>query len=208
MRLALATYKAIKHSCLYFHYAKSIPCALCSYSVFNDAGVWCGCIVFSLGANQHQGKKFGLAQGQVCELVRVALNGKQESTSKALSIALKLLKKNNPLLRLVVSYAACDQEHIGTIYQATNWIFEGEVEQNGGTPKFKVHGKVTHGRTIAQRGWKQSIDWIREFKDPKAELVYTKGKRKYLYPLDKAMLNVCKPLAQPYPKKQQHAAIA
>ncbi|KAA5532668.1 protein Mom [Taibaiella lutea] len=158
MKLEIASYQAVKYSCFNFHYAKAMPMTLCSFSVFNDKGEWCGCIVYSSGANQHQGKKYGLVQGQVCELVRVALNGKQENTSKALSISLKLLQKMNPLLRLVVSYADCDQEHAGTIYQATNWIYEGLTELNGGTPKFKIRGKVIHGRSIAKKGWKQSIE--------------------------------------------------
>lgn len=205
MRLTLATYEAVKYSCLNFHYAKAMPIALCSFNVYNGSGEWCGCIVYSPGANQHQGKKFGLKQGQVCELVRMALNGKQESTSKALAISIKLLKKHNPLLQLIVSYADCDQDHIGTIYQATNWIYEGCMELNGGTPKFRIKGKVTHGRTVAKRGWKQNIDWIKKYKDPAAELVYTKGKHKYLFPLNNSIKEICRNLSQPYPK---HAAIA
>ena len=205
MRLTLATYKAVKYSCLHFHYSKAIPMALCSFNIYNDREEWCGCIVYSPGANQNQGKKFGLKQGQVCELVRMALNGKQESTSRALALSIKLLRKYNPLLKLIVSYADCDQEHIGTIYQATNWIYEGLMEQNGGTPKFRIYGKVTHGRTIAQRGWKQSLEWIKQHKDPNAELVFTKGKHKYLFPLTNDIKLICKSLANPYPK---HAAIA
>ena len=209
MRLTLAKYEAVKYACLHFHYAKAIPMALCSFNVYNDAGEWCGCIVYSPGANKHLGTKFGCRQGQVCELVRMALNGKQESTSKALALSLKLLKKFNPLLQIVVSYADCDQDHIGTIYQATNWIYEGKVEQNGGTPKFKVFGRVTHGRTIGRRkGWRQNIDWIRRYKDPSAELVYTKGKHKYLFPLTNKMKSLCKALAQPYPKQAAIAQLA
>ena len=136
----------------------------------------------------------------------MALNGKQESTSKALALSLKLVKKYNPLLQLVISYADCDQEHIGTIYQATNWIYEGLMEQNGDTPKFRVFGKVTHGGTIGRRkGWKKNIDWIRKYKDPNAELVYTKGKHKYLFPLTNNVKKLCEKLRQAYPK---HAAIA
>lgn len=207
MRLALASYDAVKYSCLMFHYARAIPVALCSFSVFNNAGEWCGTIVYSGGANQHQGKKYGLKQGEVCELVRMALNGKQESTSKALSLSLKLLKKYNPLLKLVVSYADCDQDHVGTIYQATNWIYEGLTELNGGTPKFKVLGRVTHGRTIGHRGWPQSLPWIKENIDPNAEIVYTKGKRRYVYPLTKELIEKCNKYKTDYPKKQ-HATIA
>ena len=207
MKLEPASYKAVQYACRYFHYAKAVPQALCSFSVFNDAGEWCGCIVYSLGANQYLGRKFGLVQGEVCELVRVALNGRHGSTSKAVAISLKLLKKVNPLLKLVVSYADCDQEHTGTIYQATNWIYAGLVELNGGTPKFRIKGKVTHARSLGSRGWKANIDWIRKYKDATAELVYTKGKHKYLFPLTKAVEDRCRPHSKPYPKKT-NAAVA
>ena len=208
MKLALASYQAVKYACLTFHYAKAVPLSLCAFSVFNNAGEWCGCIVYSSGSNQHLGKKFGIAQGEVCELVRMALNGKQESTSKALAISLKLVKKFNPLLKLIVSYADCDQEHTGTIYQATNWIYENKVQLNGGTPKIKVHGKVTHARTIGNRGWRCNLDWIRSNVDPTAEFVYTTGKHKYLFPLTKELKAKCLALAKPYPQKSLNAAIA
>ncbi len=206
MKLELASYKAVKYACLHFHYAAAVPLALCSFSVFNDAGQWCGCIVYSPGSNRHIAHKYNLPQGKVCELVRMALNGSQESTSKALALSLKLLKKYNPLMKVVVSYADCDQSHTGTIYQATNWIYEGLMEQNGGTPKYRVHGKVTHGRTINKRRWKQNINWIRQHVDPKAELVYTLGKHKYCFPLTKDMVQVCRQYSVPFPK--QNAVIA
>ena len=46
MRLELASNKAIKYSCLNFHYAKSVPVNTFAYSVFNDNNEWCGCVVF------------------------------------------------------------------------------------------------------------------------------------------------------------------
>lgn len=209
MKLELASYKAVKYACLTFHYAKAVPLSLCAFSVFNDKNEWCGCIVYSTGSNRHLGTKFGLRQGEVCELVRVALNGQQESTSKALSISLKLLKKYNPLLKLVVSYADCDQEHTGIIYQATNWIFEDKVQLNGGTPKWKVFGKVTHARTIGNRGWKCNLNWLQTYVDAKAEAVYTTGKLKYLFPLTDVVKKKCLLVSKPYPKKELlHAAIA
>lgn len=202
MKLAIASYKAVKYACMNFHYAKAVPQSLCSFAVFNGKGEWCGCIVYAMGSNPHLGKQFGVKQGEVCELVRVALNGKQESTSKALSISLKLLPKYNPLLKIVISYADCDQDHTGTIYQATNWIYEGKRQLNGGTPKFKVNGKVRHPRSLGSLGYTCNISWIRKHVDPKAELVYTTGKHKYIFPLTKELKERCKPLAQPYPKKQ------
>jgi hypothetical protein len=202
MRLELASPQAVRYACLKFHYSKAIPSAVCSFSVFNDLNEWCGVIIYSGGANQHLGKEFGLVQGQVCELVRVALNGKQECTSQALGLSLRLLKKYNPMIQLVISYSDCDQQHIGTIYQATNWIYKGMVQLNGGTPKFCIKGKTMHGRSVASKGWKQNIEWIRKHVDVTARLVRTKGKHKYLFPLNKFMRKKCLPLSKPYPKKE------
>jgi hypothetical protein len=94
MRLEIASHKAIKYACMNFHYAKSVPVNTFGYSVFNDNNEWCGVVLFGSGANNNLPKPYGLKSGQAMELVRMALNGKQESTSKAMSISLKLLVKN------------------------------------------------------------------------------------------------------------------
>jgi dTDP-4-dehydrorhamnose reductase len=65
--------------------------------------------------------------GEFAELIRMALNGKHESTSKVLASAIKLFKKDNPICKLIISYADTGQGHKGVIYQATNWIYEGEI---------------------------------------------------------------------------------
>ena len=96
MRLEIASKKAIKYACLNFHYAKVVPVNTFGYSVFNNDNEWCGVILFGGGASANVGKPYKLNYGQYLELVRMALNGKQESTSKAMSIAIKLIKKKKP----------------------------------------------------------------------------------------------------------------
>jgi len=193
MRLEKASYKAIQYACLNFHYSKSIPSTRAKvngYSVFNDKNEWCGVIIFSGGASANMGTPYGLKFGQYAELVRMALNGKQESTSKAMAIAMKLFKKNNPLVKLLISYADKGQNHYGTIYQATNWYFVEESESSGKDYFYK--GKWRHDRTLNT--------YSKEFLS-KLETRKRSGKRKYLYPLDKGLISLCKQLAKPYPKK-------
>lgn len=95
MRLEIASIKAIRYACMNFHYAKSIPVNPFAFSVFNNKNEWCGCILYNAGANLNIGKQFDLVNGQIIELIRMALDGKQESTSKALSLSLKLIQKKN-----------------------------------------------------------------------------------------------------------------
>jgi len=200
MRLEKASHKAIVYACMNFHYAKSVPVIQSGFSVFNDNNEWCGIILYSSGASINIGKPYNLPQGAICELVRVALNGKQESVSKVVSISLKLLKKNNPLLKLVISYADIDQEHMGIIYQASNWYYTGETAI--GMSSFMIHGKKTHNKSVHSKGVIQSLNEVRKHLDPNATKFYSKGKRKYLYPLTKELIPLCKSLSKPYPKKQ------
>jgi hypothetical protein len=207
MRLEKASYKAIKYACMNFHYAKAIPVNTIGFSVFNEKKEWCGVILYGSGANNNMPKPYGLVSGQVCELVRMALNGKQESTSKAMSISLKLLPKFLPLCKIVVSYADIDENHYGTIYQATNWYYTGETNI-GMRTGFIINGKKTHNKSVHGKGVIQSLDEVRKHLDKNAEPYITKGKRKYIFPLDKSLIFLCKSLSKPYPKKITHAAIA
>ena len=199
MILKKASYKAVKYACMKFHYAKAIPVNTIGYSVFNNKNEWCGVILYGTGATPNIGKPYGLVQGQILELVRMALNGKQESTSKAMAISLKLIKKNVPLAKMIVSYADIDQNHYGTIYQATNWVYTGDCNQNTRTG-FIINGKKVHNKSLHGKGKSQNLQGAREL-DPNATEFISKGKRKYLYPLTKDMKELCKTIKKPYPKK-------
>jgi hypothetical protein len=136
----------------------------------------------------------------------MALNGKQESTSKALAISLKLIKKAVPLVKLIVSYADKDQEHIGVIYQATNWFYVGASLENKKDGSFIIDGKRIHGKSLSDKckrfGFNKSIDNIKIVYKTNNIIEYiTKGKLKYIYPLYNSVLPLCNSLKKDYPKK-------
>jgi hypothetical protein len=209
MRLEIASHKAIKYACLNFHYAKAVPVNTFGYSVFNQNNEWCGVILFGSGANNNLANQYKLKQGNVIELVRIALNSKQESTSKALSLSLKILKKNLPLVKLIVSYADKDQNHYGIIYQATNWLYTGTSMLDSTDSSWIIKGKRYHGRIISdwvkEKGGLNGLtrkEFLTKYYDKDAKEYITKGKIKYIYPLDKSLIPLCKSLSKPYPKKE------
>lgn len=209
MRLEIASNKAIKYACLNFHYAKAVPVNTFGYSIFNDNNEWCGVILYGTGANNNLATEYNLKQGNVLELVRMALNGKQESTSKALAISLKLIKNKIPLCKLIISYADKDQNHNGIIYQATNWYYVGTSMQNTTDSSWIIKGKRYHGRVISdwvkQKGGLNGLtrkEFLKKYYDKDAIEYVTRGKIKYIYPLDKTLIPLCKSLSKPYPKKQ------
>jgi hypothetical protein len=190
MRLEIASNKAVKYACIKFHYAKITPTYSIAFSVFNDKNEWCGCVLFGGGASVNMPKRFGLQSGQYLELNRMALNGKQESTSKVLALSIKLLNKKTPTCRLLFSYADKGQGHTGIIYQATNWFYIENIDSSGF--EYYINGEWKHDRG--------RYNWGVDFKKlPKRK---KSGKHKYVYPLDKSLINLCKSLSKPYPKKQ------
>jgi len=206
MRLEKASYKAIRYACMNFHYAKRLPAPpMVGFSVFEN-DVWCGVVVFNNGIEGIQ-KPYGVKMGNVCELVRVALNGNQSTTTKCVSIAIKLLKKQNPLLKIIVSYADSDKGHFGVIYQALNWIYAGSMHTSD-RYFCKKTGKSIHSRQISKTGYKVQFGINKKcFKTDEVRREKAGVKHKYIYPLDKSMIPLCKALSKPYPKKHQTAAV-
>lgn len=197
MKITRATSQATKYACMKFHYAHAVPTVTFSYNIYNSCDEWCGAIVFGGGANNHMASSFGLHSGEVLELERVALNGKQEHTSQAVSMALKQLKKDDPLCKIVVSYSDHRQQHIGTIYQATNWIYLGMAKTSDRQYFYK--GKWTHQRSI--NSLKNSAQLVKTL--PSRE---NSNKFKYIYCLEKKLRKQYLKIAQPYPKDKDLTA--
>lgn len=194
MRLEIASNKAVKYACLNFHYAKAVPVNVFGYSVFNDENEWCGVILYGSGASTNISKPYGLKQGEVIELVRMALNGKHGITTKVMALSMKLIKKQLPLCKLLISYADKWQGHYGIIYQATNWFFIGNSQAQANVIDPKTGGELHKRSAVGKYGSCKGLKY--------GEIKY---KYKYIYPLDKSLIPLCKSLSKPYPK---HAAIA
>lgn len=200
MKLTRATPKAIKYACLRFHYARAVPSVQYGYNVYNENNEWCGVICYGGGANSHLGNEFGFVQGECLELVRVALNGKQGKTSECVAASLKKLHSEAPHIKAVISYADKDQNHAGTIYQATNWLYFGLMNENT-VGAFIINGKKTHPKTVHSLGVRQNISSIRKTLDPNAKEFITKGKHKYVYVFKKSIRKKFEKQSLPYPKK-------
>lgn len=198
IKLTLANAESIKFACMNYHYAKRVPLVAIAFNVYEDEQ-YCGVICYGHGANNNLAGSLNRFYGQVIELVRVALNGKQKTTSECLSASLREIKKRCPLVDFVVSYADLDQNHKGIIYQATNWLYLGLVNENS-IGEIVVNGKSYHAKSIHSKGWKCSLDWLQKNIDPKAKIKKTKGKHKYVMPMNKKARKEIEHLVVPYPK--------
>jgi len=75
----------------------------------------------------------------------------------------KWLKENQPHIKALISYADPQEGHVGTIYQATNWIYQGNRIRPNDSWLFKWEedGEWQHGRTIFPYYGTNDIDKLR-----------------------------------------------
>lgn len=195
LKLDWCSYEAAKYAVEHWHYSKSLPA-----SKRVSIGIWeddrfVGVIIFSRGACYKIGDKYGLDQTQICELTRVALTKHISPVSKMLSISIKMLKRKNPGLQLIISFADPNQNHLGVIYQAGNWIYTGLSDVD---KRYLINGKWTHPRTVASRYGTRCNKFVNKMGFETRKI---KPKHRYLYPLNRAMRKQIEPLQQPYPKR-------
>ncbi len=187
------SYQAAKYAVERWHYSGRMPKFKQVYLGVWDSSRFIGVIIFGLSVTPYLGNVFGLSGIECAELTRIALDRHREPVSKLAMIGLKMIKRQSPGLRLVVSYADPFHGHNGAIYQAMNWIHVGESS------------RVT--QYYWRKAWRNDSPMLRYFKHYPAEREkcitrVLPPKYKYLYPLDGAMRRQIAPLAHPYPKRE------
>lgn len=201
LRIDWATHAAAKYACENWHYSGCLPAGKLVNVGAWERGKFIGVVLFGRGATPNLGKPYNLRQDECVELVRIALTKHDSPVSRIASLAMKFLRQANPKLRLIVSFADQSQGHHGGIYQAGNWIYNGQ----GDAAKFyMIRGKLTHPRSIGAKGFVQNINGARQI-DPNATVVDVPGKHRYIMPLDDEMRARILPLAKLYPKRAKQA---
>ena len=207
LRLDWCSHEAARYACERWHYSRTIPkCKIATLGVWED-NRFIGSVIFGIGSGAScDGRRYGLRDKfEVAELVRVALTEHQAAVSRIVSIAARLIQKQSPGVRLLVSYADPAREHHGGIYQAAGWVYCGRSS----TDFYAIdqRGRKWHSRTCSTSGIKKQYGvWKRVLAlSDAAEIVRTEGKYKYLLPLDADMRDRIAPLAKPYPKRVKQA---
>ena len=185
LKVAACSHEAAKYAVENWHYSRILPTGK-----IVKIGVWeneqfIGCVLFSRGASPHLGTALELDQTEICELTRVALTKHEAPVSQILILALKELKKSNPGLQVVISFADPKEGHKGGIYQATNWIYTG---QSNPVIEYFIDGR-----------WRHTRGAYHDPRRPTAPKRQSPGKFRYLYPLNKKMQRQLAKLALPYP---------
>lgn len=194
---------------LRIHYARRWPSISYAFGLF-DGDALCGVVTYGTPPsttlrNGIAGSEYG---NSVLELNRLCLRENRKNyASELVGKSLRLLPPN----RIIVSFADTAQNHIGYVYQATNFIYCGLSAKR---TDWKIKGQEhLHGFTVADkfRGVENRAKAIRAHygddfylspRPRKHRYVYIVGDRKY----KKQVLSRLRYPQQPYPKAQHALA--
>lgn len=140
-----------------------------------------GVIVYGnpVGSNSLNAISDSLKKKQVLELTRLYIDDGYGKNIESLSISKSIhwLKKHWPKLKYLISFADPEQNHLGIIYQATNWLYTGISSKD---EWYIIKNKRVHPRTVGERYGTRSMKKLEQMGiDVKRELMY--GKHRYIY---------------------------
>jgi len=120
------------------------------------------------------------------------LHAMKNGESYLISNSIKLIKQNYPEIKCLISYAAPEMLHKGTIYQASNWKFQptGNVVSNSRqaySEKTKVDFDYgwTHSKTLSNKGISSNEESLKKNFGYPVAIKETSEKFRYIYILEK-----------------------
>lgn len=189
------SYQDTKPYVLGIHYAKRMPSISYAFGLFDKTENLIGCVTYGSPASPRvcDGICGVDHKEKVLELNRLVLkNNVKNEASFLIASSLKMLPKPS----IVISYADKSKNHVGYVYQATNWTYLGLSAKR--TDRVFIDGsKTKHGRHMISTDVKnineRTVLVQRPRKHRYLKIIASKTERKQLEKLVKYA-------RQPYPK--------
>lgn len=154
------------------HYAKRFPSVSHYFGLFNDSEM-IGLVCYGSPASHSLtigicGKEY---KQQVLELNRLVLKyNRKNEASYLIGQSFKLLPKP----RIIVSYADTSQNHLGRVYQATNFIYTGLSDKHS---EWRMKNSNLHSKAVCRN---YSLE-ERKSNPEKFEKIDRPRKHRYIY---------------------------
>lgn len=133
------------------------------------------------------------SHNEVKELLRLyvadhILHAMKNGESYLISNSIKLIKRDYPALKCLISYAAPDQLHQGTIYQASNWKFQPtgnpsskQLQAYSEKTKNEFSYGWTHSRSLSRNGITSNEESLKKHFGYPVAIKETSEKFRYIY---------------------------
>lgn len=120
----------------------------------------------------------------------------KNSESRVIGVVLRSLKRNTNL-KFLVSYADPSQGHVGTIYQATGWVYTGLSDA---TPLYDIgDGVPRHSRSLSHALGTHSVKFLKS-RNVDVRILPQAAKHRYIRFLDPTYRTRLRVVELPYPK--------
>gem|GEM_PF-745089 len=202
------TLEEARDVCKNKHYLHRVPSIVAHYGLYKEE-LLLGVITFGVPPSPYLMKICGEEyKGAVLELNRLWCYdiSPRNSESFLISQGIKLLKKDKPHIKILVSFADSREDHLGYIYQASNWFFTGWSIPGGGS--IVINGKEFHPKNLNNKYNTSDLNKLKVIlktedihyrpRSKKLRYVYFIGSKKE----NKELKVLCKyPIQDTYPKE-------
>jgi len=182
------------------HYLHSFPGGTkLHFGIFYQSSLM-GAITLGVGPFLGYGLVNGATPEDCITLTRLWLEDDlpHNSESHVIGILLRSLQKETSL-KFVLAYSDPAAGHLGTIYQATNWLYTG---LSSATPLYDIgDGILHHSRSLAHGLGTHSIRYLAS-QGISVKTVPQMAKHRYIYFLDDSWQSRLTVPVLPYPKKK------
>ena len=182
------------------HYLHSMPGGtILNFGVFHK-GRLMGALTFGAGPALAYRLVEGSKRDDCLALTRLWLSDElpTNSESRVLGFVLHSLRQHTSV-KFLVSYADPTQGHVGTIYQATGWVYSG---LSSAMPLYDLgDGVPRHSRSLAHSYGSHSLRYFAGH-GVDIKLIPQSAKHRYIYFLDASLRSHLKAPILPYPKKE------
>jgi len=162
-----------------YHYAHRVPSIVVSIGMYVD-DVLAGCITYGMPAAVKGrwavcGKQ---NQDSVLELNRLFVHEWAGRNSESWLIGQSFKELERP--RVLISFADTGQNHLGGIYQATNWLYTGLSDPTGNFSRIEVNGRERTSKSFYDELGTQAKEVILKHYPDAIFHAYTR-KHRYVY---------------------------
>lgn len=203
------TYQQAKRIILEYEWLGTMGTTQIHYGIYFN-GVLSGAVCFGYfqamhGYASYVGEKYA-KQGIQLSRGACAWWAHEHAASKLIGYGLRQVAKRG--YKYCIAFSDPDAGEIGTVYQATNWLYLGKLNNKHWDMYYKTGKLYMNDRDIFKklgfRGQKKQEEYVKD--KPELEVRLRKPKARYIKLLgnkteNKEILSVLKPKIKPYPKR-------
>lgn len=192
------------------HYSHKWTSCRYALGLFNDQDNIVGVAVYGYPVGRRVVSSISnlLTNNDVLELTRLWVHDDEpkNTESQFIGLTFKWLKKNTQI-KCLISYSDPFYNHVGIIYQATNWLYQGNNTMLVKSYMHQINGEMLHARTCVAKYGTIKTEVLQKI-DSNYQRIELKKKHRYIYILHKkdrkVLLGSLKHPILPYPKNNDN----